>query len=278
MPKETLTLHKSNADMARALELTMELDSLKTAHQEQLAAMQQENDRLTGDLATAIEERKALQSELVEIKAERDDPNSDTKRTAQELRELKSRHQKLETELGEEKAKRKAMHSAQKELKAQLAKYDGPKLKSQLVNTREKVKQLSDDVKRQNTAYAQLKKESRAFQSTIAELKAKIEKYTADSGEDNQDELYNYVSDCERFAVISTHFKHDECQPHTEDGLNYRVLDRTTGASPIVRFEDGKIRYTELGDVPSDVEEYLKSSIGVAVAAEGQVNTEEEVE
>jgi chromosome segregation ATPase len=260
--------------MARALELTIEMDSLKAAHQEQLAALQQEVDRLNSALTTIAEERDQLQSELDKIHAERTDPNSEGKRTAQALRELKSRYQKLDVELGEEKARRKAMHGTQKELKAQLAKYDGPKLKSQLVNTREKVKHLTDDVKRQNTAYAELRKESKVFQQTIADLKSKLERYTADSAEDGQNDLYNYVSDCERFAVISTHFKNDDCQPHTKDGLNYRVLDRTTGASPIVRFEDGKIRYTELGDVPGDVEEYLKASIGLAVAAEGQEITE----
>lgn len=161
-------------------------------------------------------------------------------------------------------------------MKAQLAKYDGPRLKAQLVKTKDKVKQLTDDVKRQSTAYSSLKKDSKVYQQTITDLKEKLEEFTANAAEDAQSEIYNYVSDCGCYAVISTHFKSDTCQPPTHSGLNYRVLNRETGASPLVRYENGQISYTEAGDIPADVEEYLHVSIGVVLAAEKQKEAEEQ--
>ena len=158
MSQATLSLKQSNSELARSLELALELDSLNAEHQVQVSTLQEENAGLSNQLAGAIRNVADLREELERAKADQAESKIEGKQASQELRELNNRCQNLEAEIGGEKEKRRALQSANKEMKAKLQKYDGPKLKAQLVKTKDKVKQLTDDVKRQSTAYSSLKK------------------------------------------------------------------------------------------------------------------------
>lgn len=103
MSKKTLTLKKSNSELARSLELALEQDSLKAEHQVQVSKLEEENAGLSSKLSLAIQNAADLREELERAKADQAESKIEGTQTSQELRELNNRCQKLEAEIGGEK-------------------------------------------------------------------------------------------------------------------------------------------------------------------------------
>ncbi|NRB42583.1 MAG: hypothetical protein HRU20_29635 [Pseudomonadales bacterium] len=194
--------------------------------------------------------------------------------SASEIKELLSRIFDLElkevdqkNELKKTKQKLKDLHSENKILKIDAQKYNGPQLKSQLSDTKKKLKTQITIADQQKKKYALKLKELecrvKGCKNTIQVLMTQNKILLSETDEMPPGTIYDYVSDDEKYAVLSTKFI-GKIDPPTNGELNYRVMNLDSGASGIARYKDNKVSFTEFGEPPGDISLYIKVAIEVS--------------
>ena len=152
-------------------------------------------------------------------------------------------------------------------LKGESNKFDGKKLKSQLVESKKRAKEYASLatkykglVKESGEVVSKLESRIESYHAMVEELKGQNEMLIA--GECGSD-LYDYVSDDGRFGIQSTYFTSDAC-PAVSDNINYRVIDMNSGASQIARYEDSVVNIDGLDNVPDDIYVYVRAAIKIS--------------
>jgi len=241
---ESKTLKK---DMALRIELGMEIEErIKARFKSEIDQLAQSNQQLDKKVAELLESQAKLSAETI----------------------LESEHQRitlgltnkmsgLESELTELKKKYDSLRDKSSKIKSEHAEFkrlDPAGLKKKLDDSKKKLKVKTQTV-------SDMTKDKVQLNGVMLKQKRELESFKALSEGAKSDCLYE--SQCQSYQVTGTAFK-SETHPFAVNGMNYRVVNQSSGASYVAQWVDSSVLFDESLEFPVDVIEYIQNAISAS--------------